>query len=168
MTMDVLAILMVAFCLFAILMFILFYVYARKYYNARKISEDYTKLESDDIVDDTPKIELIDISINGKNYVFDANNHQLRYNDVVRININGNIYQGVVTKGNYKDDLGRYEQVPTRLILEEKEEVVDVPVYENEVNTYSDNNEMTEYNHQEETTVSNENNEFIPKKKIDN
>ena len=46
---DVLVILMVAFGLFAILMFILFYVYLRKYYNNRHISDDYQKEMDNDI-----------------------------------------------------------------------------------------------------------------------
>lgn len=38
---DILVILMIAFGLFAILMFILFYVYAKKYYNDKHMDEDY-------------------------------------------------------------------------------------------------------------------------------
>ena len=46
---DILVILMVAFGLFAILMFILFYVYAKKYYNDKHIIEDYEDEEHDTI-----------------------------------------------------------------------------------------------------------------------
>lgn len=146
MTMDILAILMVAFCLFAILMFILFYIYARKYYNQKKISDDYTVLDKDEVTyDDSSQIELIDIMINGKNYVFDANNNHLNYNETVRININGSVYTGIVIKDNYKDDLGHFEQIPTKLILE-KEEVINEDVNNNQVE--SDSSE-----------------EFVPKKK---
>lgn len=48
MEMNVLVILMVAFALFAILMFILFYVYAKKYYNEKHMVEDY----NDDAIDE--------------------------------------------------------------------------------------------------------------------
>ncbi len=147
MKMDILAILMVAFCLFAILMFILFYIYAKKYYNEKKISDDY-KLESDEVNDDIPKIELIDISINGKNYVFDANNYHLNYNDMVKVMINGFTYNGVVTKGNYMDDLGHYSQIPTKLVLEEEND--------------SEPLNQVEDNYQE---INDESDEFIPRKK---
>ena len=40
---DILVILMMAFGLFAILMFILFYVYLKKRYNKKHIFDDYTK-----------------------------------------------------------------------------------------------------------------------------
>ena len=40
---DILVILMMAFGLFAILMFILFYVYLKKRYNKKHLSDDYTK-----------------------------------------------------------------------------------------------------------------------------
>ena len=40
---DILVILMIAFGLFAIVMFILFFVYLKKYYNSRHIREDYEK-----------------------------------------------------------------------------------------------------------------------------
>ncbi len=45
---DILVILMVAFGLFAIVMFVLFYVYLRKYYNKKHLEEDYEKLGDDD------------------------------------------------------------------------------------------------------------------------
>ena len=38
---DILVILMVAFGLFTILMFILFYVYIKKHYNDKHINDDY-------------------------------------------------------------------------------------------------------------------------------
>ena len=45
---EVLVILMVAFGLIAIAMFILFYIYLKKYYNQKHLSEDYQKeLESE-------------------------------------------------------------------------------------------------------------------------
>ena len=54
---DILVILMVAFGLFAIIMFVLFYAYLKKYYNNKHISEDYKK-----DIDDTP-IEEEEIEI---------------------------------------------------------------------------------------------------------
>ena len=46
---DILVILMIAFGLFAIIMFILFYVYLRKRYNNKHINDDYAKdLDKDD------------------------------------------------------------------------------------------------------------------------
>lgn len=45
---DVLVILMMAFGLFAILMFILFYIYARKHYNEKHIDEEYDALPNDE------------------------------------------------------------------------------------------------------------------------
>ena len=38
---DILVILMIAFGIFAILMFILFYVYLKKYYNDKHIEQDF-------------------------------------------------------------------------------------------------------------------------------
>ena len=40
---EVLVILMVAFGIFAIAMFILFFIYLKKYYNERHLEEDYQK-----------------------------------------------------------------------------------------------------------------------------
>ncbi len=40
---DILVILMVAFGLFAIVMFILFFVYLKKYYNNKHLEEDYKR-----------------------------------------------------------------------------------------------------------------------------
>lgn len=48
---DVLVILMVAFGLFAIIMFVLFFVYLKKYYNSRHLDDDYKK-ESEPKIDD--------------------------------------------------------------------------------------------------------------------
>lgn len=46
---DILVILMVAFGLFAIVMFVLFYVYLRKYYNNKHQIDDYEKIDDNDI-----------------------------------------------------------------------------------------------------------------------
>lgn len=70
---DILVILMMAFGLFAILMFILFYVYAKKYYNEKKINEDYD-LDDDkenDIDEFAPKEDIEELSQNIKNEIND-------------------------------------------------------------------------------------------------
>ena len=155
MKMDILAILMVAFALFAILMFILFYIFAKKYHNEKRISEDYNDLDNDEIVVDEDKIEekknieLIDIWIENKSYVFEANNYHLYVNQDVSVLVNDRTYRGVVTRSNYLDDITNYPQLPTKLVLkEEKDEVipdimVDIP--SDTVESYED--------------------EFVPKKK---
>ena len=40
---DIFVILMVAFGLFAILMFILFFIYLKRYYNKKNMNDDYRK-----------------------------------------------------------------------------------------------------------------------------
>ena len=54
---DVLVILMVAFGIFAIVMFILFFIYLRKYYNNKHIEDDYKKQIDADIIDDIEEIK---------------------------------------------------------------------------------------------------------------
>ena len=54
---DILVILMVAFGLFAIIMFVLFYAYLKKYYNNKHISEDYKK-DIDDTLIEEEEIEI--------------------------------------------------------------------------------------------------------------
>ncbi len=149
MKMDILAILMVAFALFAILMFILFYIYAKKYHNEKRISESYEDdFEENDTQDSSNKeIELIDIMINEKDYIFDANNYHLYNNQEVDVIINGNSYHGIVTRSNYIDDLDSFTQIPTKLEIKE-------PTSDNSVEV-------------EENTLDNdyELEEFVPKKK---
>ena len=54
---DILVILMVSFGLFAIVMFVLFFIYLKKYYNTKHLEDDYKKeidrndLDDDDIID---------------------------------------------------------------------------------------------------------------------
>ncbi len=154
MRIEVLAILMVAFCLFAILMFVLFYIYAKKTHNEKMYSDDYVAL--DDAVDNdiNDEIELVDIMINGEYYVFDANNYQLVDNESVELDINGNTFNGIVTKGNYKDSLSNYNQIPTKLILNEiKESIFD---------------EYDSDNYSEQVADNDIDDEIIPKKKNNN
>ena len=119
MKMDILAILMVAFCLFAIGMFILFYIYAKKYHNEKSINDDYKVYDGDDD-NSKDEIELVDITINNKDYVFDANGYNLYNYQEVEVVINDDSYMGTVTRGNYKDDINNYIQRPTKLVLKEK------------------------------------------------
>ena len=49
---DVLVILMIAFGIFAIVMFVLFFVYLKKFYNSKRISDDYKKELDYDHLDD--------------------------------------------------------------------------------------------------------------------
>ena len=126
MKMDILAILMVAFALFAILMFILFYIYAKKYRNEKRISESYEEddIDNDDTLEPVEykeEIELIDIMINDKDYIFDANNYHLYNSQEVEVLINGNSYHGIVTRSNYKDSLENFTQIPTKLEIKEPE-----------------------------------------------
>ena len=62
---DVLVILMVAFGLFAIVMFILFFVYLKKYYNNRHLNDDYRKEidDEDDLVEPVvpPQVEVKEV-----------------------------------------------------------------------------------------------------------
>ncbi len=60
---DILVILMVAFGLFAIVMFILFFVYLKKYYNNKNIDEDYKKQIDEEVIDDG--VEEVIPPING-------------------------------------------------------------------------------------------------------
>lgn len=59
---EVLVILMVAFGLFAIIMFILFFVYLKKYYNNRHIDDDYKKDLDKKILEDD-EIEPINVDV---------------------------------------------------------------------------------------------------------
>ncbi len=49
---NVLVILMIAFGIFAIVMFVLFFVYLKKFYNSKQISDDYKKELDYDHLDD--------------------------------------------------------------------------------------------------------------------
>lgn len=156
MKMDILAILMVAFCLFAIAMFVLFYVYAKKYRNEKNISEDYKKFDDEEANNSKDKIELIDIMINGKDYVFESNGYQLYSGDEVNVLINDNIFTGIVTKSNYKDDVYNYTQIPTKLILEEKKKIDEDDLEIKNYDDAYDNNEKSAYNYEDTQINSNE------------
>ncbi len=109
MKMEILAILMVAFGLFAVLMFVLFYAYAKKFYNERHYTEDY-----DDGIDD---IDVISIMIDNKEQDFEANNYVLKKDDQVKVLINFIIYDGVVTEGNHREDSDNFEKDLPKLVL---------------------------------------------------
>ena len=59
---DVLVILMVAFGLFAIFMFIMFFIYLKKYYNSKHLEEDYKK-EVDQMVQEETEVKEVVNSI---------------------------------------------------------------------------------------------------------
>ncbi len=71
---DLLVILMIAFGIFAVVMFILFYVYLKKYYNDRHIEQDY---ENDIIKND---IEDDGISSNNDELLFSKEDNNSSYN----------------------------------------------------------------------------------------
>ena len=101
--------------LFAILMFILFYVYAKKYYNEKHTIEEE--------VDNTVDIEAVDISVKGIVVTFDANNKKLVNGESVRIMYNYEPCNGIVVRGNYQLHLEIGHNLPTRLVLIPKEDI---------------------------------------------
>ena len=60
---DILVILMIAFGLFAIFMFILFFIYLKKYYNNRHIDDNYQK-----DLDDKFELEAKEVEIQNNEY----------------------------------------------------------------------------------------------------
>ena len=133
-----------------LIIFILLTLNEIRDYRVSKRKYLITDDDKDEVVNDMPQIELIDIMINGKNYVFDANNYRLNFNEMVNININGFSYNGVVTRSNYNDYLSRYEQIPTKLVLEEK--------------AHDDKVEEVSVNNYQEEVENNDFDEYIPKK----
>ena len=66
---DVLVLLMVAFGLFAIVMFVLFYVYLKKYYNNKHLLNDYQKdIDNNPIEEDEDRHEEVIINVSENNY----------------------------------------------------------------------------------------------------
>ena len=114
---DILVILMMAFGLFAILMFILFYIYAKKYYNSKHINEEYNLDE---------EVELIDILVDKKVITFDANGYQLKKDAKVYIKMDGNEYDGVVQKDNYKKMISAIKETPKLLVIVDKKEILTI------------------------------------------
>ena len=157
---DILVILMMAFGLFAILMFILFYIYAKKYYNTKHLTDNYR--------DDDEECELIDILINDKIVTFDANNNVLSNDEQVKVIMDNNTYDGIVKKENYHENINNIIVTPRLLVLDtNKEKIVDVTKSYEEDELYDDININ---NNIEEKTKGFENSDydemdFIPKKK---
>ena len=148
---DVLVILMMAFGLFAILMFILFYIYAKKSYNSKHIDDNY--FDEDELCD------LVDIVIDGKIITFDANDYQLNKGTQVNVLLDNIIYEGIVERANYHESLRNIHETPRLLILSNN---IDNDIKINENNTYKLN--------EIEENIIKENNEldegeFIPRKK---
>ena len=116
---DILVILMMAFGLFGILMFILFYIYAKKHYNETHTSDEYTDLLNDDVW-------LVEILINKKKYLFDANGHNLKKNEKVRVFLDDEVFDGIVVNDIFHGNINKLDNQPKMLVLEEdlkKEEV---------------------------------------------
>ncbi len=61
---DVLVILMIAFGLFAVIMFVLFYAYLKKYYNNKHIDYNYENDIADDDGEDIIEKEEIEEEVN--------------------------------------------------------------------------------------------------------
>ncbi len=157
---DILVILMMAFGLFAILMFILFYIYAKKYYNAKHLTENYQ--------DDDDECELIDILINNKIITFDANNYILSNNDHVKVVMDNNTFDGIVKKENYMEHINNVVETPRLLVLDmKKEEKVEDNKTVEDVKLYDSINETKIVEDKPTVFENNDYNEmdFIPKKK---
>lgn len=79
MEMDILVILIMAFGLFAILMFILFYIYAKKHYNDKHMSSDLEFIDDIDDDKDLPqeKEEVIEVIDEPKNTTMGENTFDL-------------------------------------------------------------------------------------------
>lgn len=157
---DILVILMMAFGLFAILMFILFYIYAKKYYNTKHLTENYQ--------DDDEECELIDILINDKIITFDANNYILSNNDHVKVVMDNNTFDGIVKKENYVEHINNVVETPRLLVLDtKKEEKVEDNKTVEDVRLYDSINETKIVEDKPTVFENNDYNEmdFIPKKK---
>ena len=148
--MDTLVILMVAFGLFAVAMFVLFYIYAKKYYNEKHLTEDY-KDDSEDNVN----VEVIDVQANGNTYTFDADGKYYAKDQVIRLLIDGNYVDAVVTHTNYMKNYTSVNDLPKKVVLEEKKEIVEevTPVENSNVDIVTP------------LVTSSDNEEFIPVKK---
>ena len=59
---DILIILMIAFGLFAIIMFVLFYTYLRKYYNNKHLIQDYEKDIENESDEETEQVNSNEIN----------------------------------------------------------------------------------------------------------
>ena len=55
---DILVILMIAFGLFAIIMFVLFFAYLKKYYNKRHLNDDY-QIDLDEKIEQEAHEEIV-------------------------------------------------------------------------------------------------------------
>ena len=55
---DILVILMIAFGLFAIIMFVLFFAYLKKYYNKRHLNDDY-QIDIDEKIEQEAYEEIV-------------------------------------------------------------------------------------------------------------
>lgn len=63
------------------------------------------------------QLELINVLINKKNFIFDANGNNLQKGERVKVLINRNVFLGIVTKSNYKRNRNEFKVKPQRLII---------------------------------------------------
>ena len=152
---DILVILMMAFGLFAILMFILFYIYAKKYYNNKKLIDDYHEDNNDD-----DEIELVNILADNVTYILDANGYQLKKGQNVKFILDDKSIDGKVIKENYQEERSNIELPLKSLLLDDNKE-------EEEVNLKDsiDSNEKLTEDKKELLNDNLDEFDFIPKKK---
>lgn len=171
MSKDILVILMMAFGLFAILMFILFYVYAKKYYNNKHLIDD---IEDNDDNETEEEIELVDILINDQMHTFDANDTILEKDDKIKLLMDNEVCDGVVVKANYKSLVSKLEEKPRLLFIYQEQD--DEPLEEKiNLKEVMDNIDVKVINSDEDQKLESiddikktnnyDEGEFIPKKK---
>ena len=102
---DVLVILMIAFGIFAIAMFILFYVYLKKYYNGKHIEQDFENdIFKDDLDDDI-------ISTNPDDNTFSSNDEIVSKDELFTPLIEDN---NVLDNKNDEEDYTEDDFVPIK------------------------------------------------------
>lgn len=134
---DVLVILMMAFGLFAILMFILFYIYAKRYFNEKKLTDDYN-------LDDEER-EYIDILADKMEYTFYADGNTFKKDDEVKVKIDGAIKSGVIVRPNYFEYTRKLKNVPRVLEIVKEEQEEKVPDKEKTNKKVLFNDEMDDF-----------------------
>lgn len=108
--MNILVILMTVLILLAIVMFVLFYVYLKKHYNEKHLSNDFEE-------DDDDEIELVNIKIDNVDYVMNANGYYVKRNEKIQVIFNNEIKDAIVTRENYVRQLNSLNIIPEKLII---------------------------------------------------
>lgn len=62
-------------------------------------------------------VDLINVLINKKNYIFLANGNVVSKNDHIKLMLDGKVYFGVITKANYQREIGHFKIKPRKLII---------------------------------------------------